>query len=235
MAKCHLLWLSLFLLLSIALTFQVDDPQQDTPIIKDARGNITDEEFNSIKGFIAAAEQQYGPTDFEKIAAYIANNTQNISPGAKYNVYVHEGPINQLGFNTTTIYAGKYMWLVNYGKYRSTYTLIGVYAQFCQNYQEVTGGSSAAQFGAKFTEADQHLIYAVLNNGILYRSNDIAANAFYIQQKLNLGLGYYWQVIITDPNVRYGYHVCRTMGEKWFALRGYQQFKWNYFGNMSSQ
>jgi hypothetical protein len=114
------------------------------------------------------------------------------------------------------------MWLLNYGNHRLTYTLVGIYTQYCQSSQEVTGGSSPAQFGTAFSkEADQHLIFGVLKNAILYNSNDIAANAFYIQQKLSITLGYFRQIIITDPNTRYGYHVCRSMGDKWFALRGY--------------
>ena len=90
----------------------------------------------------------------------------------------------------------------------------------CPTYQLVTGGSSTAQFGSKFTENDQRFIFAVVNNGILYNSNNITANAFYIQQKLNIALTNNWAIVITDPNTRYGYRVCRSNGDKWFAFRG---------------
>lgn len=166
------------------------------------------------------------------MATYIANSSQNITPGVIYTVFVYEGMLQQVELNNSSPAQGKSLKLINYGKYRMTYLMNGEFPNLCPTYRLVTGGSSTAQFGSKFAANDQRLIYAVVNNAVLYNSNNITANAFYIQQKLNIALGSSWTIIITDPITRYGYRVCRS-SDKWFSFRGYQEFKWNYFGTAS--
>ena len=59
------------------------------------------------------------------------------------------------------------------------------------------------------------------------------ANAAIIQDAATKGVGFgTWTVIIADPSARYGYYICMVTLEKWFALRAYKDFKWNYFGSV---
>ena len=67
----------------------------------------------------------YYATDFEKIARYVALSAQEPYT-FKWNVYVHEGRIRQIGFSNSATKLKKYLVLMNYGKYNLTYTMIGL-------------------------------------------------------------------------------------------------------------
>ena len=55
-------------------------------------------------------------------------------------------------------------------------------------------------------------------------------NSIYIQQKLRIAFNSNWVIVIADPTKRYGFHICKQAGEKWFALKDHGSFKWNYIG-----
>lgn len=74
---------------------------------------------------------------------------------------------------------------------------------------------------------------AAVDNSIIYKGDDIQEASAYISDKVERTLSYgVWATMIADPNTRYGYYMCRAIGEKWFALRAYKDFKWNYLGTM---
>lgn len=87
-----------------------------------------------------------------------------------------------------------------------------------------------AQFGQDLNANDIEKIKTTVDNSILYQGDDIEQGATYLKDKLGsaLTLGY-WDVVITDPSVSYGYFICRSYQEYWAALRNYKDFKWNYF------
>jgi predicted secreted acid phosphatase len=67
----------------------------------------------------------------------------------------------------------------------------------------------------------------IVNNSIIYKGDSIQDAADYILDKTK-SFSYVWGVMIATPNTTYGYYRC-SIYENWAALRGYGEFKWNYF------
>ena len=167
----------------------------------------------------------------ESIADYIAFHIQDTVNQVKWNVYAYEGTIQQISLGSSYAYWNKYMSLINYGKSRITYILLAFPNYYCSYKYETTGGDSLDQFGSTVTESERQAIMGVIDNAITYQGNNITSNAYYIQDRMKAVIKGNWAVVIADPNAKYGYHVCRSAGLKWFALRAFKNFKWNYFGS----
>lgn len=55
------------------------------------------------------------------------------------------------------------------------------------------------------------MFISVLDNSIVYRGDDIEQAAAYIQSNLDTKVRLtYWDVVIADPNTRFGYYICRS-------------------------
>ena len=83
----------------------------------------------------------YVATDFEKIARYISIGTRNDASALRWNVFVYEGRIRQIGFGTNALSIRKFLVLLNYGKYNLSYAFFGCAYITCGNAHFYSGPS----------------------------------------------------------------------------------------------
>lgn len=135
-------------------------------------------------------------------------NTSGSGVSLRWNTYIFADGVKQVGLSSGFWLGKKYLWLIKYGKYNFTYVLFASSYVNCGKYHEFGGGASQAQFGQDLTNKDIEAIKSTIDNSILYQGDDIEQAATYIQQKIPILA--YWDVVITDPTVSYGYYICRS-------------------------
>lgn len=109
----------------------------------------------------------------------------------------------------------KYLWLIEYEKFNNFRLCLQQIRSTAINITNSPLRYVYSPIYQNLTNSDIYFIKSIIKNSIQYQDNDIDQAATYIKDELTSSMkNKYWDYVITDPTISYGYFICWSIGRR---------------------